>query len=167
MRPFLGAVRSQSVYEACIPFKLKYPYKVVKNGNVIEEKVELFPDSEEDAFVDEAKEIEIATTYKFRPVVIISSSETSKTHLVVAITKRKDDDSKKLLAICNNQIVERHFLSLKKYSNVLKYDSYVLVDAIYLITEENIYYCRGRLENRDFDTIRAKLKGVLSLNPPS
>jgi hypothetical protein len=165
MRPFSGVIEPQRMYEACIPFKLRYPYKIVKDDDSVVIENELFPEGEKDSFIDEAKEIEIATTYKLRPIIIIAYSETSKTYLAVAVTKRKDNNPKLLLAICNNKIAVRHFLPLSKYSEALKYDSYVLVDAVYMVTDKNIYYHRGRLDSKDFDTIRAKLKSILSLSP--
>jgi hypothetical protein len=167
MKPFPGAIRLQEIYEALVPYKIKYPYKVVKEDNKVENKTELFPEKEKESFIDETREIEIGTNYKLRPIIIIYRSKTDNTYLAIAITKRKDDNKDYLLAVCKNEIKERHFLPSRKYDGTLKFDSYVLVDYIYLVTENNIYYPRGRLGKDDYDEIRAKLKNILSLNPPS
>jgi len=167
MRPYSGAIRLQEIYEALIPFKMKYPYKVVEEDNKVENRTELFPEKEKESFIDEAREIEIGTNYKLRPVIVIYHSERDNTYLAIAITKRKDDNKDYLLAVCKNEIEERHFLPSRKYNGTLKFDSYALVDSIYLVTENNIYYPRGRLENKDYEEILAKLKNILSLNPPS
>ena len=161
MKPFSGAIRIQEIYEALTPFKLRYPYRFVKDNNTLEFRTELFHEREKDEYVDEAKEIEIGTNYKLRPVIIISYSEHSNTYLAMAITKVKDANRDYLLAIAKDEIKERHLLFLRKYSGTLKYDSIVLVDAIYLLTDKNIYYCRGPLEDEDYVTIQGKLKKVL------
>ncbi|NWF92553.1 MAG: type II toxin-antitoxin system PemK/MazF family toxin [Syntrophaceae bacterium] len=164
MKPFPGAITTQGVYEALIPFKLRYPYKIVKENNQVEMKPELFPEEEKENFIDEAEEFEIGTSYKLRPVIIVYDSQVNKAYLAIAISKRKDDNIDYLLAVCQNEIKERHFLSQKKYPGMLKFDSYVLIDRIYPIDDKNIYYSRGRLDNSDYDEIRVKLKKVLALN---
>jgi hypothetical protein len=162
MKPFGGAIVIKGIYEALIPFRLRYPYKLVGTNNQVEMKNELFPGEEKDNFVDEAQEFEIGTSYKLRPVIVIYNSRIKKDdYLAVAISKRKDNDTAYLLAVCKNQIEARHFLFQKKYPDVLKFDSYVLIDNIYLLTEKNIYYLRGRLDPSDHDGIRAKLKKFL------
>lgn len=172
MRPFSGSIRLQGIYEALIPFKMEYPYKIVTEDNRVEIKSELFPEEKENDFIDEAQKIEIGTTYKLRPVIVISQSEISDdTYLALPLTKKKEEDTKKyrehIIAICENKIKERHFLFQKKYSDTLNFDSFVLVDTVHLVTKNNIYKHRGRLDKQDYDVIRAKLKSVLSLNPPS
>ena len=165
MKPFGGAIVIKGIYEALIPFRLRYPYKLAGANNQVEMKNELFPEEEKDNFVDEAQEFEIGTSYKLRPVIVIYNSRIKKNdYLAVAISKRKDNDTAYLLAVCKNQIEARHFLSQKKYPDTLKFDSYVLIDNIYLLTEKNIYYSRGRLDPLDHEGILAKLKKVLALN---
>ena len=163
MKPFTGAITTQGVYESLIPFKLRYPYKIVKNNNQVEMKTELFPEEEKEKFIDEAEEFEIGTGYKLRPVIIVYDSNKDNTYLAISITKRKDDSKDYLLAVCTNKIEGRHFLAKQRYPDVLGYDSYVLVDTMYLLTEKNVYYRRGRLRTEDYDEIRAKLKKVLNL----
>jgi len=161
MKPFTGAISQQNIYEACIPYKLQYPYRVIKNQKV-EVSSELFPEKEKDLFVDEAQEVEIGTHYKLRPVIVISQSA-DETFLVVAIAKWKEHaDGKYLLEICDNKIKERHFLPCKKYEGTLKFNSLAYVDAIYRVTKNNIYYRRGHLQQEDYDAINAKLKKILA-----
>ncbi len=88
----------------------------------MESKTDLFPERNKDDLLDEekAQEIEIGTTYKLRPVVIIYELRGGK-YLALAVTKRKNTESPSyFLAICNNEIKERHFLSLKNYPDKLK-----------------------------------------------
>ena len=162
MALYSGAINPQSICEVLIPFGLKYPYSVIVDGKTVEIKTDLFPDKREEELVDEgqAQEIEIATTYKLRPVVIICDLGKNR-YLALAVTKRKDNDSQFLLAVCKNEIKDRHFLPLKNYSDKLKYDSYVLIPSIYLVSRENIQYRRGRLRDEDFQTIQAKLKSII------
>jgi len=164
MKPFSGPVSPRNIYEACLPFKLQYPYRLIKNEK-IESSLELFPEDQRNNYVDEAQEIEIGTTYKLRPVIVISESE-DDTYLVIAITKIKEKTDKKygeyLLAVCDNKIKERHFLPQKKYEGTLKFNSLALVDAIYKVTKSNIYYRRGLIKQDDYDFVSAKLKKVLS-----
>ena len=164
MKPYLDPILSQNVYEACLPFSLKYPYSVIKNGKV-EDRFELFSEDEKDSYVDEASEIEIGTTYKLRPVIIMAESIIDDTYLVIAITKVQDNKHRKYLeyisAVCKNQIKERHFLSQKKYEGTLKFNSLAMVNAIYTVTKNNIYYRRGRIEKDDYDAVSAKLKKIL------
>jgi mRNA-degrading endonuclease toxin of MazEF toxin-antitoxin module len=172
MKPFSGAIRPQEIYMALIPFQMKWPYKIVTEDNKVEIKTELFPEEKEDEFVNEAKEIEIGTIYKLRPVIIIYQSERSDdVYLALPLRKKKDKvtqrDREYILEVCQNQIQERHFLFQSKYSDTLKFDSFVLVDAIHLLSKNNIYKKKGLLESKDYKEIRAKLKKVLSLNSPS
>jgi len=172
MKPFGGSVRLREVYEALVPFKMEYPYKIVTEDNRVDIKSELFPEEKENEFIDEAQKIEIGTTYKLRPIIIISQSGISDdTYLALPLTKKKEEDTKKyreyIIAVCENKIKERHFLFQKKYPNALNFDSFVLVDTVHLLTKNNIYKHRGHLDNKDYDVILAKLKNVLSLNPPS
>jgi len=162
MRPFDGTISPQNVYEACLPYKLRYPYDVVKNG-IITVTPLLFPAEERDNYVDEAQEIEIVTTYKLRPVIVISP-EMNNTFLVLAITKVKEGsiDPKYLFAIADNKIVERHFLPIKRYPGMLKFNSLVLINAIYMISQTNVYYQRGRFNKEDFDGVRTKLGKIIS-----
>ena len=165
MKPYQGGITTQGVYEALIPFKIRYPYKIVKKDNKVDLKYELFPEGERENFIDEAEEFEIGTGYKLRPVIIIYDSQLSRnTYLAIAVTKKKETDPLRFaLAVCNNEIKERHFLSQKRYPDMLRFDSFVLIDNVYLVTEKNIYYRRGRLEDSDYNGIRAKLKKVLDL----
>lgn len=165
MKPYEGSITVQGVYEVLVPFKMRYPYKIVKKDDRVENKNELFPEEEREQFIDEAEEFEIGTGYKLRPVIIIHCSEVSRnTYLAIAVTKRKQRDSLNFtLAVCNNEIKERHFLAKDKYPDTLRFDSFVLIDNVYLITEKNIYYRRGRLFDSDYAAIRAKLKKILDL----
>jgi mRNA-degrading endonuclease toxin of MazEF toxin-antitoxin module len=172
MKPFSGSVRDQEIYEALIPFRIKYPYRIITQDNNVETKSELFPEEKEDEFIDEAEEIEIGTTYKLRPVIIISISQSNvsnDTYLGLPLTKKKDmishKDQQFIIEVCRNTIKERHFLFKTKYSGTLRYDSFVKVDNIQLLTKNNIYKRRGRLANEDYSTIRVKLLKVLGLNP--
>ena len=171
MRPFSGAIRTKEMYVALIPFQMKWPYKVITERNEVKIKTELFPEEKEDEFVDEAKEIEIGTTYKVRPIIIIYQS-VAKDDFYLALPLRKKEmitnkEREYILKVCQNQIKERHFLSQSKYSGILKFNSLVFIDAIYVLSKNNIYKWKGCLQNDDFDEIRAKLKRVLSLTPPS
>lgn len=171
MKPFWGAIRPQEIYMALIPFQMKWPYKIVTEDNKVETKTELFPEEKEDEFVDEAKEIEIGTIYKLRPIIVIYHSEiVDDFYLALPLRKKEilpQRDQEYILKVCQNQIKERHFLFKSKYSDALKFDSMVFVDAIYILSRNSIYKRKGRLKNEDYLEIRAKLKNVLSLNPPS
>lgn len=87
MRPYSGAINVQNVYEACIPYALSYPYRVIKKDKV-EINLELFSDK------DKEREIEIATMYKLRPIIVMSSSEVDNSYLAVSITKIKEKITK-------------------------------------------------------------------------
>ena len=163
MKPYSDPISLQDVYEVCLPFVLKYLYPLIKNGKV-ELSTELFSEDEKDSYVDEAREIEICTTYKLRPVIVMSQSFIiDNSYLVMAITKVKGMiNPEYLLAVSDNKIVERHLLPRKKYESTLKFDSLAMVDAIYRVTKNNFYYRRGRIKQDDYDAVRAKLKKILS-----
>lgn len=168
MKPFSGSIGVQEIYEALVPFKMEYPYKIVREDNQVEIKTELFPKIEEEKFITEAKKIEIGTSYKLRPVIIISKSEIEEVFLTLPLTKKQNITTKELdyvLEVCKDRIKERHFLFKKKYANILKFDSLVLIDNIHPLTRNNIYKPRGRLKDGDYITIQAKLKKILSPNP--
>lgn len=168
MKPFPGAIRPQEIYMALIPFQMKWPYKVMSENNRVEIKTELFPEEEENAFVDEAKEIEIGTTYKFRPIIVIYQSKIMDDFYLALPLRKKEVINKKdqeyILKVCQNQVKERHFLFQGKYSDVLRFNSMVLVDALQVLSRNNIYKPKGRLKDEDYVEIRAKLKKVLALN---
>ncbi len=156
---------------ALISFQMKWPYKVISEDNRVETKTELFPEEEENAFIDEAQEIEIGTTYKLRPIIVIYQSKIMDDFYLALPLRKKEPIKKKeqeyIFKVCQNQVKERHFLFQTKYSDALRFNSMVLVDAIQVLSKNNIYKRKGRLKNEDYVEIRAKLKGVLSLNSPS
>lgn len=174
MKPFPGSIRVQEIYEALVSFKMEYPYKIVTENDKVEFKTELFPENEEEEFVTEAKKIEVGTTYKLRPVIIMSKSEKSSERfddvfLAIPLTKKKETLSKKeqtyILEVCKNTLKERHFLFKQNYVGALRFDSFVLIDNIQPLTKNNIYRLKGRLKDGDYQVVQAKLKNVLFPNP--
>ena len=91
---------------------MEYPYKIVTEKNQVEIKYKLFPIEKENEFINEAKQIEIGTTYKLRPVILISQSELSAdTYLALPLTKKKEKDTE----------AYRH-ISLKFVMTIIKKD---------------------------------------------
>jgi len=173
MRPLTDSPKIQHIYEALIPYDLKYPYLTISEEGNVEEKDEILEPKTDDADQEGegeavAEEIDLVTRYKPRPTIILDQSSDPKTFLVLPLTKV---DTEKLNTssgyrnyyreVIRDKIKDRHRLSPKIYDGILKYESFVLIDSIQVVTPNNILYRRGFLKKNDYKAIIAKLKEVL------